>query len=50
MNYINKWTVGLALLISGLLIGAIGWSGSHSWTQIAIAAVLVVVGGWVLIK
>ena len=50
MNMLNKWTVGLGLLIAGIAIFAIGATGTFSVIQVMIGAVLGVVGAWVLIK
>ena len=50
MGMLNKWTVGLGLLIAGIVIFAIGATGTFSVIQVMIGAVLGVVGAWVLIK
>ena len=50
MNMLNKWTVGLGLLIAGIAIFAIGATGTFSVIQFMIGAVLGVVGALVLIK
>ena len=50
MGMLNKWTVGLGLLIAGIVIFAIGATGTFSVIQFMIGAVLGVVGALVLIK
>ena len=50
MGMLNKWTVGLGLLIAGVVIFAIGATGTFSIIQVTIGAILVAVGTLVLIK
>ena len=47
---LNKWTVGLGLLIAGILVFATGATGTFSIIQVIIGTILVAVGALVLIK
>ena len=50
LRMLNKWTVGLGLLIAGIVVLAIGTTGTFSIIQVIIGTILVAVGTLVLIK
>ena len=49
MPVLNKWSVGLLLLIVGVILLAVGGQGTISWTRIVIGLLLSGVGAAVLI-
>ena len=50
MDMLNKWTVGLGILLVGVVLLAIGASGVLSWVQMGIGAFLAIAAVLVFVK